>query len=136
MSGRRVAFAFSVWSPKNCTRALKHPQLFSQRQLGAASSRTHLQGPAAPSSPAPVLRAGPRSRGPHTVSPRATLAPAGVTRPLGSPEITPRSELRFPEPRSGGAPRTPASPGCALEQKLEGARLHWCRLGGTAPNAG
>lgn len=90
--------------------------LFSQRQLGASCPRTHLQGHAAPPSPPPALRTGPRSSDRHTISPPTTPASAGFTRPRASPERTPLSELRFPEPHSGDEAQldTRALPGCVL----------------------
>lgn len=99
---KRVAFAFSVWSPKNCTRVLKNPLIFAD----AARSILPMYTPAGPggSSLSPSRPQGWTTNrgGRHSISPWASLARAGVTRLRGSLELTPLSELRFPDSRTRG----------------------------------
>lgn len=96
---KRATFAFSAWSPKNCTGVLRSFRRGSSGHL----PQTHTCRVGRFLLPLQPPRAGSRSSGRRTVSARATVAPAGVTQPPGSPRAhRPLSELRFPEPHRGG----------------------------------
>lgn len=95
-----VAFAFSLWRPKN-QGVPENPELSFR-----GSSEHHLHAHTCRAGQSPPLplrsRGGSRCGGPHTVSPRATRAPEGATRPQAWQKRTPPSRLSLPGPRSGG----------------------------------
>lgn len=61
LSGRREWHLLSQFGALRTVPEYSKTLLFSQTRLGASSPCTHLQGRAAPPSPPPALRAGPRT---------------------------------------------------------------------------
>lgn len=95
-----MAFTFSVWSPKNCTRVLKNP--VTQQRLSEHPPHAHTcrDGRLLPLS---LLSLGlDQGSGAGAQLAQGPPWPGLRHRPRARPERTPLSGLRSPEPRSGG----------------------------------